>query len=492
MIDYSKMTIHKLAEMLANKEITSVGLVDDLLQRIDEVDSKVRAFIRIDRDMAKKMASESDVRRSTNKLLSPYDGIPIGIKDCISVKDDYLSCASQILSPVVSPYDSTVVARLKSKGFIPFGRLNMDEFAMGSSCENSSFQKTANPFDLSRVPGGSSGGSAASVGARLVPAALGSDTGGSIRQPAAFCGIVGLKPTYGLVSRFGLVAFASSLDQIGPMTLDVEDSAIILETIAGKDVKDSTSLPIDNATLDYSEIFKNLPKNLNGVKIGIPKEYFESEGLSVAVKKVALESVEKLKALGAEIVNIDLPHTKYAVAVYYIIATAEASANLARFDGIRYGKRVEGKDLVDTYFTSRGAGFGEEVQRRILLGTYVLSSGYYDAYYLKAQKVRTLIRRDFENAAKKCDIIFTPVTTDVAFKFGAKSDPLSMYLSDIFTIALNLSGNCGISLPVALDEATQMPIGMQFIAPALQEKRLLEVAAIFEKYGVNQEFMPKL
>lgn len=491
MIDYTNMTIHGLRDLLQSGAITSVGLVQSLLERIDTLDKDIKSFIRIDREAALKQAKEADERRANGKSLSQYDGIPIGIKDCICVQDDYVSCASQILEPVVSPYDATAVSRLKAKGFIPFGRLNMDEFAMGSSCENSSFQKTANPFDLERVPGGSSGGSAASVGARLVPAALGSDTGGSIRQPAAFCGIVGVKPTYGLVSRYGLVAFASSLDQIGPMTLDVEDSAIILETIAGNDVMDSTSLQVANESLDYSSIFANLPNNLNGVKVGIPKEYFEADGLAPAVKSAALKAVDKLKELGAEIVNIELPHTKYAVAVYYIIATAEASANLARFDGIRYGKRVEGKDLVDTYFASRGQGFGEEVQRRILLGTYVLSSGYYDAYYLKAQKVRTLIRRDFEEAAKVCDVIFTPVTPDVAFKFGAKSDPLSMYLSDIFTIALNLSGNCGLSLPVALDEASGMPIGMQFIAPALQEKRLFEIAGIFEKYGVAQKFAPK-
>ncbi|MBQ9789184.1 MAG: Asp-tRNA(Asn)/Glu-tRNA(Gln) amidotransferase subunit GatA [Lentisphaeria bacterium] len=490
MIDFTQMTIHGLRDLLKNGEITSVELVESLLARVDALDDKIKSFIRIDREAALAMAKESDCRRATNSELSPYDGIPIGIKDCICVKDDYVSCASQILEPVVSPYDSTAVSRLKAKGFIPFGRLNMDEFAMGSSCENSSFQKTANPFDLERVPGGSSGGSAASVAARLVPAALGSDTGGSIRQPAAFCGIVGVKPTYGLVSRYGLVAFASSLDQIGPMTLDVEDSAIILETIAGNDKMDSTSLPIENNTLDYSSIFSKLPDNLNGVKVGIPKEYFEADGLAPAVKQAALDAVEKLKKLGAEIVNIELPHTKYAVAVYYIIATAEASANLARFDGIRYGRRVEGKDLVDTYFASRGQGFGEEVQRRILLGTYVLSSGYYDAYYLKAQKVRTLIRRDFEKAAELCDVIFTPVTPDVAFKFGAKSDPLSMYLSDIFTIALNLSGNCGLSLPVALDSESGMPIGMQFIAPALQERKLFEVAGVFEKYGVGAKFAP--
>ena len=477
-MDFQHSTIHELADLLAQGKTSAVQLLDDFLGRIDAKDSEIRAFIRIDREAARKAAEESDKRRKEGNALSPYDGILIGIKDCISVKDDYISSASQILSNVISPYDSTAVERLKAKGFIPFGRLNMDEFAMGSSCENSSFQKTCNPFDTECVPGGSSGGSAAAVAARFVPAALGSDTGGSIRQPAAFCGIVGVKPTYGLVSRNGLVAFASSLDQIGPMTQDVEDSAILLECIAGQDKMDSTTLPV--AAKNYVAAVKNAPADLKGVRIGLPKQYFEAPGMSDAMKKACDESIELLKSLGAELVEVDMPHTKYAVAVYYIIATAEASANLARFDGIRYGKRVPDKDLLETYLESRGQGFGEEVQRRILLGTYVLSSGYYDAYYLKAQKVRTLIRQDFVNAAEKCDVIFTPVTPDTAFKFGAKSDPLSMYLSDIFTIALNLSGNCGISVPASIAD-NGMPVGMQFIAPALEEEKLFSVAAVFEK-----------
>jgi len=378
---------------------------------------------------------------------------------------------------VKSPFDSTAVARLKKAGFIPFGRLNMDEFAMGSSCENSAFHPTRNPLDLSRVPGGSSGGSAAAVAAEFVPAALGSDTGGSIRQPAAFCGITGVKPTYGPVSRSGLVAFASSLDQIGPMTRNVEDAAILLDTIAGHDPMDSTSLP-DPAGGWFDAVQK--AGDLKGVKIGLPKEYFATEGLSPAVAQVMQSAVEKVRALGAETVDVSLPHTKYAVAVYYIVATAEASANLARFDGIRYGARADSKDLIESYFKTRGAGFGDEVKRRILLGTYVLSSGYYDAYYLRAQKVRTLIRRDFEEAAKVCDVMMTPVTPAVAFKFGEKSDPLQMYLSDIFTIALNLAGNCGVSLPGGKDPETGMPVGVQFMAPALEEARLLSVARCFE------------
>ena len=396
--------IHVLAQELASGGCTAVELVSSYLSRIDAEDGVIKAFLKLDRERVLRAAEESDRRRAAGKTLSVYDGIPIGIKDCIVAEGETCSCASKILEPVVSPYDSTAVARLRAQGFIPFGRLNMDEFAMGSSCENSAFQKTANPRDPQRVPGGSSGGSAACVAASFAAGALGSDTGGSIRQPAAFCGIVGLKPTYGRVSRSGLVAFASSLDQIGPMTHDVEDAGILLDAIAGHDPMDATSLP-------------------------------DSAG-----------------------------------------GFAEASANLARFDGMRYGKRVDGKDLVDTYFKSRGEGFGDEVKRRILLGTYVLSSGYYDAYYLRAQKVRTLIRRDFEQAFKQCDVLLTPVTPTVAFKFGEKSDPLQMYLSDIFTIALNLSGNCGISLPAGLDAESGMPVGVQLLAPAMGEAKLLGAA----------------
>ena len=466
--------IHALAQELASGGCTAVELVSTYLSRIDAEDGVIKAFLKLDRERVLRAAEESDHRRAAGKTLSVYDGIPIGIKDCIVAEGETCSCASKILEPVVSPYDSTAVARLRAQGFIPFGRLNMDEFAMGSSCENSAFQKTANPRDPQRVPGGSSGGSAACVAASFAAGALGSDTGGSIRQPAAFCGIVGLKPTYGRVSRSGLVAFASSLDQIGPMTHDVEDAGILLDAIAGHDPMDATSLP-DSAG-GFAEAARNAPESFRGVKIGLPKEYFAEGGLAAGVEKVVRESIEKAKSLGAELVEVSLPHTKYAVAVYYIIATAEASANLARFDGMRYGKRVDGKDLVDTYFKSRGEGFGDEVKRRILLGTYVLSSGYYDAYYLRAQKVRTLIRRDFEQAFKQCDVLLTPVTPTVAFKFGEKSDPLQMYLSDIFTIALNLSGNCGISLPAGLDAESGMPVGVQLLAPAMGEAKLLGAA----------------
>ncbi len=471
-------TVKGLAEQLAAGKITSTEIVKECLARVAARDGEVKAFLEINEASVLAAAAESDARRAAGNILSPYDGIPVGIKDCIAVKGERCSCASKLLEPVKSPFDSTAVARLKKAGFIPFGRLNMDEFAMGSSCENSAFQRTCNPLDTTRVPGGSSGGSAAAVAAGFVPAALGSDTGGSIRQPASFCGITGLKPTYGRISRSGLVAFASSLDQIGPMTQNVEDAAILLDVMAGFDPMDSTSLP--NPAGGWAEAVRQAG-DLKGVRIGLPKEYFATEGLSPAVAKVMEDAVNKVCALGAETVEVSMPHSKYAVAVYYIVATAEASANLARFDGVRYGARAESRDLLESYFRTRGDGFGDEVKRRILLGTYVLSSGYYDAYYLRAQKVRTLIRRDFEEAAKVCDVLMTPVTPAVAFRFGEKSDPLQMYLSDIFTISLNLAGACGVSVPAGKDPESNMPVGVQFMAPALAETRLLQVARSFEK-----------
>ena len=479
-MNFSIMSIAEAAKALQSGAVTSAQLVEQVISNVAARDGVIKAFLKLDAEKLRKLAAESDARRAADKALSDYDGIPVGIKDCIVTEGETCACASKILENVVSPYDSTAVAKLKALGFIPTGRLNMDEFAMGSSCENSAFQKTANPWDTNRVPGGSSGGSAAAVGAGLVPAALGSDTGGSIRQPASFCGIVGLKPTYGRVSRFGLVAFASSLDQIGPMTQSVEDAAILLQAITGGDKFDSTSLPLEAEDF-VGAVRSATADDFKGLKVGMPAEYFNAEGMSKEVKAAIDKAVETVKAAGAEIVPVSLPHTKYAVAVYYIIATAEASANLARFDGIRYGERKEAKDLVASYFASRGAGFGEEVKRRILLGTYVLSSGYYDAYYLRAQKVRTLIRNDFEEAFKSCDILLTPVAPNVAFKFGEKSNnPLEMYLSDIFTIALNLAGNCGISVPAALGSESNMPIGVQFIAPALAEAKLLKAARAFE------------
>lgn len=477
----AEFTLESLRRQLASGETTSLALVQSCLDAVKTRDGAVRAFLSVAEEKVLAAARAADERRAAGKPLGEYDGIPIGLKDCIAVKDERCSCASRILENFVSPFDSTVVAKLRAAGLIPFGRLNMDEFAMGSSCENSAFQKTANPHDAGRVAGGSSGGSAAAVAARLAPAALGSDTGGSIRQPAAFCGVTGMKPTYGRVSRYGVVAYASSLDQIGPITQDVLDAAILLDLVAGHDPADGTSLPAPLPEGGFAaRVRAAANQSLAGVKIGLPREYFETEGIAPGVKAVVAAAVNQVRALGAETVEVSLPHTKYAVATYYVISTAEASANLARFDGIRYGVRQAGADLVDTYFKSRGAGFGDEVKRRILLGSYVLSSGYYDAYYLRAQKVRTLIRRDFEEAAKVCDILLTPVTPTVAFRFGEKSDPLQMYLSDIFTIALNLAGNCGISVPAGTDRDSGMPVGVQFMAPALEEAKLLEVAAIFQ------------
>ena len=472
-----KYTIHDLHEQLVKKEISAVELTKKIIAHRDSVEGDIHAYLSTSDESALSVAAKVDAKIAAGEEISDLAGIPGAIKDNMCIKGETCTAASRMLEHWVSPYDATVIEKLKGEDYISLGKTNMDEFAMGSSCENSAFRKTRNPRDPNRVPGGSSGGSAACVAASFAPAALGSDTGGSIRQPAAFCGVVGLKPTYGRVSRYGLVAFASSLDQIGPMTHDVLDAGILLDAIAGFDPMDSTSLP--EPAGGFADAVRSSKGALRGMRIGLPKEYFTGSGLSAGVEKVMQQAIEKIRAEGAVPVEVSLPHTKYAVAVYYIVATAEASANLARFDGIRYGKRVEGRDLTDTYFKSRGAGFGPEVQRRILLGTYVLSSGYYDAYYLRAQKVRTLIRRDFEEAFRQCDLMLTPVTPTSAFKFGEKSDPLQMYLSDIFTIALNLSGNCGISVPGGVDCENGMPVGVQFLAPALAEARLLRAADAF-------------
>ncbi len=479
--DPKTMTVHSAAELLNTGKITSAELTQGFIDRIHAVDDRVGALLAVDEEIALAAAKESDARRAAGQPLSEFDGIPVTLKDNICAKGQQCSCASKILSGFVSPYDAAVTERLRVKGFVLLGRANMDEFAMGSSCENSAYIKTKNPWDLSRVPGGSSGGSAAVVAAGETAVALGSDTGGSIRQPASFCGVVGLKPTYGRVSRSGLVAFASSLDQIGPIAKSVYDAAVMLDVIAGQDDMDCTSLPLEpeNFAADLAE-FEKKPR-LDGVKIGLPEEYLAVDGVAPGVMAVFEQAKTVFEKLGAEFVSVSLPHTKYSMACYYIVAPAEASANLARFDGIRYGYRSKDASSIDeTYFKSRGEGFGMEVARRIMLGTYVLSSGYYDAYYLKAQKVRTLLRQDFVNAYQKCDLILTPVAPAPAFKFGEKSDPLQMYLSDIFTTALNLSGDCGISIPAGLDAETNMPVGIQLMAPALAEKRLLRAARAFE------------
>src|SRR5467141_423616 len=437
--DLPALTIADLQSLLRRKEISPREVLDALRARIESVEPKIDAYLSIDFDAAAKEADKVDVDL-------PLGGVPIAIKDIINVKGQPCTCGSKILANYRSPYEATVIQKLRAAGAIPFGKTNLDEFAMGSSTENSSVQVTRNPWDLSRVPGGSSGGSAAAVAADIAFGALGSDTGGSIRQPAALSGVVGFKPTYGRVSRFGLVAFASSLDQIGPLTKTVRDAALIMNAIAGHDPQDSTSL--NEPVPDYAA---KLGNDLRGVRLGLPKEYM-IEGIDPQVKAAIDAAVKQMNSLGAEIVEVSLPGTEYAVAVYYIIATAEASANLARFDGVRYGYRAENpKDMLDLYGRTREEGFGPEVKRRIILGTYVLSSGYYDAYYLRAQKVRELIRNDFSKAFEKVDALISPTSPVPAFKLGERTaDPLQMYLADIFTNTGNLAGICGISVPCGL------------------------------------------
>jgi len=474
----NQLTISELTAKLATREISAREATQSCLDQIKRVDSQVKAFLSYDEADALQQADDTDKLRAGGATTAthPLLGVPIAMKDVLAVKGHPLNCASNILGNFISPYDATVITKLRDAGAIIFGRLNMDEFAMGSSTENSAFFTTRNPWDTTRIPGGSSGGSAAAVAADECLAALGSDTGGSIRQPAALCGCVGIKPTYGRVSRYGLVAFASSLDQIGSFTKDVRDGALMLRAISGHDTKDSTSIP--EPVPDYAAA---LDGNIRGLKIGLPKEYFIS-GLSKEVSDAVNAAVQKLTGLGAEIVEISLPHTDYAAATYYIIAPAEASANLARFDGIRYGARVPGADPIELYCKTRGQGFGAEVKRRIILGTYVLSSGYYDAFYLRAQKVRTLIRQDFTRAFEQVDAIVTPTTPTPAFKIGEKSDdPMQMYLSDIFTISCNLAGNCGLSLPCGFSANPKLPIGLQLLGKPFGESTILKIAHAYEQ-----------
>ena len=476
MSELNNLTIAELSEKLAAGECTSVDIVNDVLASIDSNDDKIGAYLTIDRASALEQAQAADEARASGKKL-PMLGIPIAIKDLLNVKGQPCTCSSKILEGYVAPYDATVISKLREAGAVLLGRVNMDEFAMGSSTENAALGKTSNPWNLAHVPGGSSGGSAACVAADEAIASLGSDTGGSIRQPAAFCGCVGVKPTYGRVSRYGLTAFASSLDQIGPLSKTVKDSALLLEVLCGHDTLDSSSIEMEvpsfgkNLTNDHS---------LAGMKIGLPKEYFV-EGMDPEVEKAVRDAVEHCKSLGAEVVEVSLPHSKYAIAVYYIIATAEASANLARFDGIRYGLRVDGKDPLELYGKTRATGFGSEVKRRIILGTYVLSSGYYDAYYKRAQKVRTLIRNDFAEVFKQCDAILAPVTPTPAYKLGDKTDdPLKMYLDDILTTPVNLAGNCALSLPCGFS-ASGLPIGLQIIGDSFAEETILKVGHAYEQ-----------
>jgi aspartyl-tRNA(Asn)/glutamyl-tRNA(Gln) amidotransferase subunit A len=474
----NQLTISELTARLAKHEVSAREITQSCLDQIARMDGTIHAFIsHDDKDaLAQAAAVDQEISSGVTPAQKPLLGIPIAIKDVLAVKNQPLNCGSKILGKFISPYDATAVEKLKAAGAIIFGRLNMDEFAMGSSTENSAFGVTKNPWDITRIPGGSSGGSAAAVAADEAIATLGTDTGGSIRQPAALCGCVGLKPTYGRVSRYGLVAFASSLDQIGPFTKDVRDAATMLGVLSGVDPRDSTSVP--QTVPNYCAV---LDGKIRGLKLGLPKEYMIG-GLDGELKAAVDAAVKKFTELGAEIVEISLPHTDYAVATYYIIATAEASANLARFDGIRYGARVDGTGLTELYSQTRGAGFGAEVKRRIILGTYVLSSGYYDAYYLRAQKVRTLIRRDFLNAFEKVDAIVTPASPTVAFKIGEKSnDPLQMYLSDIFTISCNLAGIPGLSVPCGFTKNPKLPIGLQLLGQPLAEETILRLAHAYEQ-----------
>ena len=474
MSELTGMTLAGALEGLRNKAFSSTELTGAYLKAV-EAGRPLNAFVLETPDHALAQAKAADERLAKGEA-GPLEGAPLGIKDLFCTKGYASTAGSKILGNFVSPYDATVIEKLKAAGAVVFGRLNMDEFAMGSSTENSAFGLTRNPWDPARIPGGSSGGSAAAVVADECIASLGTDTGGSVRQPAALCGCVGLKPTYGRVSRYGLVAYASSLDQIGPMTKDVRDAATLLGVISGADRRDSTSVP--EPVPNYVAA---LDGKIKGLKLGLPKEY-RVGGLDAEVKAAVDAAVKQYEQLGAEIVEISLPHTDYAIAVYYIIATAEASANLARFDGIRYGARVEGSDPIELYAKTRGAGFGDEVKRRIILGTYVLSSGYYDAYYLRAQKVRTLIRNDFLKAFETVDAIVTPTSPTAAFKIGEKSgDPLQMYLSDIFTISCNLAGICGISLPCGFTKNPRLPIGLQLLGKPFGEETLLKLAHAYEQ-----------
>ncbi len=474
----NELTLWEAAEKLARREVSSREITRACLDQIERLDAQIRAFLHVNASDALAQAEAADRARAAGATLrqQPLLGVPIALKDIIAVRGQPLSCASRILERFVSPYDATVSEKLRAAGAVLLGRLNMDEFAMGSSTENSAFGPTRNPWDLTRIPGGSSGGSAAAVAAHETIAALGSDTGGSVRQPAALCGCVGLKPTYGRVSRYGLVAFASSLDQIGPLTKTVRDAALLLGVIAGHDPRDATSVP--EPVPDY---VAGLDGELRGLRIGLAREYMLG-GLDPEVKSAVDAAVAHLAKLGAEILEVSLPHTEFAVATYYIIATAEASANLARFDGIRYGLRVEGSDPTELYCRTRGAGFGPEVKRRIILGTYVLSSGYYDAYYLRAQKVRTLIREDFLQAFQRVDAIVTPTSPTAAFRLGEKvDDPLQMYLSDIFTISCNLAGICGISVPCGFTRSPKLPVGLQLLGKPFGEATLLKIAHAYEQ-----------
>lgn len=472
-MELADLTLVALRERLREGSVTSVAATEAILQRIVDLDNGLRAYLTVSDTLALEMAQEADERRARGED-GPLLGVPIAVKDIICTRGVETTAGSRILEGFIPPYDATVVERLRDAGAVILGKTNTDEFAMGSSTENSGYVNTRNPWDLSRVPGGSSGGSAAAVAARLAYGALGTDTGGSVRQPASFCGVVGLRPTYGRVSRRGVVAFASSLDQVGPFGRTVRDCAALLQVLAGHDARDSTSL--DEPTPDYEAA---LTGDIGGMRVGIPREYF-ADGLDEEVETMVRQAIRQLEALGAQIVEISLPHTRYALPAYYLIAPAEASANLARYDGVRYGPRVAGSDVIDTVKNTR-ALFGSETKRRIMLGTYALSAGYYEAYYGQAQKARTLIKEDFSQAFAEVDVIAAPTSPTTAFRLGERTaDPLSMYLADALTVPLNLSAGCGISVPCGFD-SQGLPVGLQIIGDTLQEATILNVAHAYEQ-----------
>lgn len=473
-VDLFRLTIHDAHDLLQRGQLTSLELTQAVLDRILALDNDLQAYLTIVPEMALEMAAAADQRRSQGED-HPLLGIPLAIKDVLCLEGVRTTCGSRILEDFIPPFTATSVARLEAAGAVFLGKTNTDEFAMGSSTENSAFCTTHNPWDLTRVPGGSSGGSAAAVAADLCLGALGTDTGGSVRQPASFCGVVGLKPSYGRVSRYGLIAFASSLDQVGVFGKDVTDAAILLQTIAGHDPLDSTSMPLP--TPDYR---RALTGDVRGMRIGVPAEYFIA-GMQPETEQAVRAAIARLADLGAEIIEVNMPTTAEALPVYYLIAPAEASANLARYDGVRFGLSAGATDIWENYRQTRGAGFGPEVKRRIMLGAYALSAGYYDAYYLRAQKVRTLIRRDFERAFAQVDVMACPTSPFTAFKIGEKADdPLQMYLADIFTLSLNLAGNCGLSMPCGFD-SSGLPIGLQLLGPAFGEEKILRAAHAFEQ-----------
>jgi len=483
--DVALLPAHKLHEMLISGELTSVELTERVFENIERRDGVLHAYLYLMKDEALRTAERVDGKIKAGEPIQPLSGIPIALKDLLCMAGAETTCASKILKGFVAPYNATVVERLLAADAVIVGKTNMDEFAMGSSTENSAFGPTRNPWDPERAPGGSSGGSAAAVAAGEAIAALGSDTGGSIRQPASFCGIVGLKPTYGRVSRYGLVAFASSLDQIGPMTRDVKDTAIMMNLIGGHDPRDSTS-----AEVECPDFTKGLTTDAKGLKIGVPREYFQ-EGIELEVNDAVKSAIGVLEQLGAETLEISLPHYSYALAAYYIVAPAEASSNLARYDGVKYGYRnPEHEGLLEMYYKTKSDGYGPEVKRRIMLGTFALSSGYYDAYYLQAQKARTLIKSDFDAAFEKCDVVVAPTAPTPAFKLGEKvDDPLQMYLSDVCTLSVNLTGIPGISIPCGFS-STGLPIGMQIMGKPFDEQTVLRIAYAYEQKTEHHRAVP--